>query len=71
MGTWWYKIQRWFREEVGQDLAEYCMLLALIVLIAAGVFLKLSGGVQSLWTTANTTLGGSGTSTAVTSNTSH
>ncbi len=63
------KIARWFREEAGQDLSEYCLLLALIVLIAAGIFLKVSGGVQSLWTVANTTLSSSAATTSVTSTT--
>jgi Flp pilus assembly pilin Flp len=44
------------REEKGQDLSEYCMLLALIVLIAAGVFVKVSGGIGSLWASANSAL---------------
>jgi Flp pilus assembly pilin Flp len=55
-------IRRLFSEEGGQDLAEYCLLLALIVLVAAGVFLKVSGGIQSLWTVANTTLASAATS---------
>ncbi|HTX38000.1 MAG TPA: hypothetical protein VME43_23380 [Bryobacteraceae bacterium] len=63
-------IAQWFREEAGQDLSEYCLLLALIVLIAAGIFLKVSGGVQSLWTVANTTLNSSAATTSVTSTTS-
>jgi Flp pilus assembly pilin Flp len=61
------KIGRWLREEAGQDLSEYCLLLALLVLIAAGVFLKMSGGIQSLWTVANTTLTTSSATTSVTS----
>ncbi len=56
-----------FRDEAGQDLSEYCMLLALIVLIAAGVFLKVSGGVGSLWTVANSTLSAASATGAVTS----
>ncbi len=61
-----HKIRRLFREEGGQDLSEYCLLVALVVLIAAGVFLKVSGGMQTLWTAANTTLN----STAVSATTS-
>lgn len=62
-----YKIRRLFREEGGQDLSEYCLLLALVVLIAAGVFLKVSGGVQSLWAVAGTTLNGTAASASGTS----
>ncbi len=71
METQGRQVQRWFREEAGQDLSEYCLLLALIVLIAAGIFLKASGGIQSLWTVANTTLANTASSTSVTSSTSH
>jgi Flp pilus assembly pilin Flp len=45
-----------FREELGQDLADYCLLTALVALIAVGILVKISGGVQNLWTVANTNL---------------
>jgi Flp pilus assembly pilin Flp len=67
MQGWRHRIRRLFSEEGGQDLSEYCLLLALIVLIAAGVFLKVSGGIQSLWTVANATLNNSATSASVSS----
>jgi Flp pilus assembly pilin Flp len=44
------------REDRGQDLAEYCLLTALIALVAVGIFIHFSGGVQALWNSANTTL---------------
>lgn len=52
-------------EEGGQDLAEYCLLTALIALVAVGIFVQASGGVQAIWGTANTSLvaGNSATST--------
>jgi Flp pilus assembly pilin Flp len=62
-----HKVQVFFRDEAGQDLSEYCMLLALIVLVAAGIFLKVSGGVGSLWTVANSTLNATSATGAVTS----
>jgi Flp pilus assembly pilin Flp len=40
----------------GQDLAEYCLLTALIALIALGIFSHVSGGIQGMWSTAGTTL---------------
>lgn len=40
----------------GQDLAEYCLITALIVLVALGIFWHVSGGVQGMWNTANITL---------------
>jgi Flp pilus assembly pilin Flp len=44
------------REETGQDLAEYCLLTALIALIGLGIFVHISGGMQALWGGANTSL---------------
>jgi Flp pilus assembly pilin Flp len=40
----------------GQDLAEYCLLTALVALIAVGILIHLSGGMQALWSGANTSL---------------
>jgi len=56
----------------GHGLAEYCLVVAAIALIALGLYIRMSGGVQDLWSTANSTLvngTGSGTtqSTATTS----
>ena len=44
------------KEESGQDLAEYCLLTALLALVAAGIFVQASGGIQAIWGTANTSL---------------
>jgi Flp pilus assembly pilin Flp len=43
-------------EDRGQDLAEYCLLTALVALIALGIFVHVSGGVQAVWSSANTSL---------------
>ncbi len=40
----------------GQDLAEWCLITAFIALVALGIFARVSGGMQNLWTTANATL---------------
>jgi Flp pilus assembly pilin Flp len=50
----WLRLLR--KDDHGQDLSEYCLLTALVALIGLGLFLYASGGVQNLWTTANTTL---------------
>lgn len=42
--------------ELGQDVAEYCLLTALILLIGLGIFVQLSGGIQAIWGNANTAL---------------
>ena len=49
-------LERIHRDETGQDLAEYCLLTALIALIGLGIFVHLSGGMSSLWGGANTSL---------------
>ena len=43
-------------EDRGQDLAEYCLLTALVALIALAVLVHLSGGMQAVWGGANTSL---------------
>jgi Flp pilus assembly pilin Flp len=43
-------------EDRGQDLAEYCLLTALVALVALGIFVQLSGGMQAVWNGANTSL---------------
>ncbi len=50
------RIVRWLTDDGGQDLAEYTLLIALIALVAAGVMIQLSGGVQGIWGTSNSTL---------------
>ncbi len=50
-----------FRSDRGQDLAEYCLLTALVVLVAAAIFLYVSGGIHNLWGVANTSLGSADT----------
>ena len=48
-----------YRNDVGQDVAEYCLLTALVSLVAAGIFFQVSGGMQNIWTTAGTSLASS------------
>ena len=55
------------REDRGQDLSEYCLIVAVLALLAMSLFLNVSGGLQGLWnsagnalTAANTTLLASG-----------
>lgn len=47
---------RFLRDQTGQDLAECCLITAFIALVALGVYYRLSGGIQDLWSTANSTL---------------
>ncbi len=60
--------RNFFRSELAQDVAEYCLLTALVALIALGIFWRMSGGIQNLWGTTNTALatGNSAASTGAT-----
>lgn len=52
-----FRMIRYFlRQNLGQDLAEYCMITAVVAIIALGIFIKVSGGIQAIWGTTNTTL---------------
>lgn len=42
--------------EQGQDLIEYTLLLAFVVLASAALFISAGGSISSIWTIANTTL---------------
>jgi len=44
------------RNDQGQDLAEYCLITAIITLIGMAIFFDMSGGLKNLWGTANTTI---------------
>ena len=41
------------QKDRGQDVAEYCLITALIALICLGIFLHVSGGLQGMWTSLN------------------
>jgi len=43
-------------EDRGQDLAEYCLLTALVALVAVGILIHVSGGMQAVWDSATTSL---------------
>jgi Flp pilus assembly pilin Flp len=43
-------------EDRGQDLSEWCLLTALVALIALGVIVQLSGGMKAVWRGANASL---------------
>jgi Flp pilus assembly pilin Flp len=64
-----FKQNRFFQESLGQDVAEYCLITALIVLVALGIFWHVSGGIQGMWNDASTqlTAGNSTTGTGITS----
>lgn len=57
-------IIRWLRRADGQDLAEYCLITALVALVAAAILFKISGGMQNLWTFAGQTTNSAATATS-------
>jgi len=44
------------KKDGGQDVAEYCLITALVALIALGIFWHVSGGLQGMWTSMNASL---------------
>ena len=44
------------RDEQGQDLIEYTLLLAFVALASAALFIGAGGSVKTIWETANTSL---------------
>ena len=53
-------ISDFFRREEGQSVADYCLLTALVALVAAAILLHVSGGLNNLWTTSNQSLNSAG-----------
>jgi len=45
-----------WREEEGQDLIEYTLLLAFVAMAAAALFIGSGGKVKTIWTITNNTL---------------
>jgi Flp pilus assembly pilin Flp len=56
MTTLWGILKALHSDDRGQDLAEYCLLTAFAALVALGLFVQLSGGMQAIWSGANTSL---------------
>jgi Flp pilus assembly pilin Flp len=53
-----------YKNDIGQDVAEYCLITALIALVALGIFWRVAGGMNGIWGTANTTLAAGSASNA-------
>lgn len=51
-------ILNFWREESGQDLIEYTLLMAFIALASAAIFINAGNSISSIWGTANSELGG-------------
>ncbi len=49
-------LKNFIREEQGQDLIEYTLLLAFVALASAALFISAGGSINGIWTTANSRL---------------
>ena len=49
-------VVRFWREEEGQDLIEYTLLLAFVCLASAALFINAGTSISGIWSIANTTL---------------
>jgi len=46
-------VKNFMREEQGQDLVEYTLLLAFVCLASAAIFIGVGGGLAGIWGTTN------------------
>ncbi len=46
-------ITNFLRDEQGQDLIEYTLLLAFVALASAALFISAGGSINAIWTNAN------------------
>ena len=53
-------MRSFFRDEQGQDLIEYTLLLAFLSLLTLGIYSGVAGGIQTSWGSANRTLAAAG-----------
>ena len=49
-------LKRFCKEESGQDLIEYTLLLAFVALASAALFISAGGSVQGIWMATNSQL---------------
>jgi Flp pilus assembly pilin Flp len=49
-------LKTFVKEEQGQDLIEYTLLMAFVALASAALFIGAGGSIQGIWTSANTSL---------------
>ena len=49
-------LRNFFQAEQGQDLIEYTLLLAFVVLASAALFISAGGSIKSIWSQSNTIL---------------
>jgi Flp pilus assembly pilin Flp len=58
-----FRVMREFcRDDQGQDLIEYTLLMAFVALASAALFIGAGGSIQGIWSTSNTQLVAANTS---------
>ena len=55
-------LERFIRDEQGQDLIEYTLLVAFVCLATAALFVDSGGSLSGIWISANSQLGSANTS---------
>ena len=55
-------LRNFIRDEQGQDLIEYTLLLAFVCLASAALFISAGGSVAGIWASANSDLASANTS---------
>jgi Flp pilus assembly pilin Flp len=59
-----YILKSFIRDEQGQDLIEYTLLMAFVALASAALFIGAGGSISSIWTSTNTQLSAAAASAA-------
>jgi len=54
-------LKNFIRDEQGQDLIEYTLLLAFVALASAALFINAGGSINTIWTIANSRLSNAAT----------
>jgi len=49
-------VKRFCKDESGQDLIEYTLLMAFVALASAALFIGAGGSIQGIWTATNNQL---------------
>ena len=55
-------INEFLKEDSGQDLIEYTLLMAFVALASAALFIGAGGSIKGIWTAVNTQLESANTS---------
>jgi Flp pilus assembly pilin Flp len=53
---------RFFKDEQGQDLIEYTLLVGFVALASAGIYIDAGSNIKSIWGAASTQLSSANTS---------